>query len=170
MPDSAVMEKTKDGVVVHYENLLREALEIKEGSLVVYRFLTLVEFKTGFPEMKLSRFEEDGYVSWQIGAFEKHHLHLDLRKITGAQFKAEETTCQGGKLNYTLWFLVSEDIGNKYFPNGYFSVTLNKPYDEKGEPRREIIGQIFSLWEKYKLYGGIAADETFLSSCHALNY
>lgn len=168
MPDTATVERTKDGVVVHYENLLREALLLKEGSLVIYRFLTLVEFKTGLPEMKLSRFEEDGYVSWQVGAFEKHHLHVDLRKITGVQFKAEETTCQGGKLNYTIWFLVSDDIGNKYFPNGYFSVTLNKPYDENGNPRMDIVGQVFSLWEKYKDFSGISGDEMFLNSYRVL--
>lgn len=163
MPDTATVEKTKDGVVVAFENLLREALAIKEGSLVIYRFLTLVEFKTGLPEMKLSRFEEEGFISWQIGAFEKHHLHVDLRKITGVQFKAEETTCQGGKLNYTVWFLCNEDIGNKYFPNGYFSVTLNKPYDKNGNARMDIVGQVFSLWEKYKDFDGISGDEVFLN-------
>lgn len=167
MSETITLEKTKDGVVVEYENLLREALAIKEGSLVVYRYLTLIEFKTGLPEMKLSRYEEDGYVSWQIGAFEKHHLHVDLRKLTGAQFKAEETTCQGGRLNYTVWFVINEDVGNTYFQNGYFSITLNKPYDVDGSPRMDIVGQMFSLWKKYRSVDGISADEKFLTSYKA---
>jgi hypothetical protein len=83
-------------------DILRGALAFREASLVIYRHKTLVEFKTEKLGPGLSLYEEDGHVSWQIGAFDDHHCHLDVGACTSVVFGAEPVSCQGGRLNYTV--------------------------------------------------------------------
>lgn len=140
--------------------LLRDALQFRESSLVIYRERTLVELQTE-RLAGVFRYEEGGHVSWQVGEFEDHHCHLALGEITGVLFSAEPVSCQGGRLNYTVWFLVDGPCGNPYREEGYFSVVLNRPY-EHGRPRRGIIGQVFELYSRYAHEPWVSADAEFL--------
>jgi len=141
-------------------DLLREALRFREASLVIYRERTLVELQTE----KLAgvfKYVEDGHVSWQIGEFEDHHCHLALGAVTGVVFSAEPVPCQGGRLNYTVWFLVPGPCGNPYRRDGYFSVVLNRPY-ANGTPRHEVIEQVFRLYRRHAVHPWVTADDQFL--------
>jgi len=142
--------------------IVEDALRLPDASLVIYRLRTLVEFKTDLLGTGLSRFEEHGHVSWQIGAFESHHCHLDIDAVTRVAFGAEPVGCQGGRLNYTVWFETAEDAGNPYRPNGYFSVTLNRPYELDGSPRHDIFGAMFDLYAKWRHQDGVDADAAFV--------
>ncbi len=155
--------------------LLKQALDLPEASLVILRERTLVELQTGQLE-GVFKFVEQGYVSWQIGGYKQSHCHMDLYAITGVQFVAEPTPCQGGRLNFTIWFLTGDRSGNPYKWDGYFSVVLNQPYDGRGEPRVEVIEPMLALFRSYhgEAWGG--ADECFqkvadggLDALHRLN-
>jgi len=133
---------------------------LRDASLVIYRERTLVEFQTE----KLAgvfKYVEDGHVSWQLGEFQDHHCHLALGAVTRVLFSAEPVPCQGGRLNYTVWFLVPGSCGNPYRSDGYFSVVLNRPYDGDA-PRLEIIDQVLSLYRRYRHESWVEADELFL--------
>ncbi|APR77632.1 Hypothetical protein A7982_02979 [Minicystis rosea] len=143
-------------------DILRGALAFRDASLVIFRHKLLVEMKTEKLGPGLSLYEEDGYTSWQIGAFEDHHCHLDIGACTGVLFGAEPVSCQGGRLNYTVWFLVEGDCGNPYRPDAYFSVTLNKPYTADGEVRRELVQQVLDLYRRFEDVPGVSAEPTFI--------
>ncbi len=142
--------------------LLRDALALREASLVIFRDRTLVEFKTDRLD-GLHRYEEQGHVSWQIGAFADHHCHLALGAVTRVLFSAEPVPCQGNRLNYTIWFLVPGACGNPYRPDGYFSITLNKPY-RAGVPRPEVIDPVMALFRRYSGESWVDAAARFLEA------
>lgn len=144
--------------------VIRASLRMREASLVICRKRTLVEFKTELLGSGLTSYEEQGEVCWQIGDFDGHHCHLDVEAVERVVFGAEPVSCQGGRLNFTVWFLVGQDTGNPYRPDAYFSVTLNRPYHEDGSPRREIIGQIYDLYNWFGKTRGVSAEPEFLSS------
>lgn len=140
--------------------LLRDALALRDASLVIYRDRTLVEFQTEKID-GVHRYEEQGHVSWQIGGLRDHHCHLALGSVIGALFSAEPVSCQGGGLNYTVWFLTSGPIGNPWRRDGYFSVVLNRPY--KGSvPRLEVIEPVLDLYRKYRDAPWVQADAEFM--------
>lgn len=140
--------------------LLRDALALKDASLVVYRDRTLIEFKTEKLD-GVHRYSESGHVSWQIGAFDDHHCHLALSEVARVQFSAEPVSCQGGGLNYAAWFLTDGPCGNPYRRDGYFSVVLNRPYSGN-EPRPEVIDPMLELYRRHRHEPWVSADETFL--------
>jgi hypothetical protein len=142
--------------------LLERALSLPGASLVVYRARTLMEFKTEKLEVKLSRFIEDGHASWQIGAFDDHHCHLDLDAVTSVEFSAEPVSCQGGRLNWTVWFESDDDAGNPFRPRAVCAVTLNAPWTSEGEPRLEVIGPVYALYRVVCDLPGVRADAQFL--------
>ncbi len=142
--------------------LLREALALHEASLVIFRDRTLVEFKTDRLG-GLHRYEEQGHVSWQIGQFDDHHCHLALDAVTEVLFSAEPVPCQGNRLNYTVWFLVPGACGNPYRPDGYFSITLNKPY-RAGAVRPEVIDPVMALYRRHANQAWVRADAQFLDA------
>jgi hypothetical protein len=142
--------------------MVRAALALRGASLVLYREKTLVEFKTERLGPGLVRYEEGGHTSWQIGSYEDHHCHLDVEACTEVVFGAEPVGCQGGRLNYTVWFLVAGDCGNPYRPRAYFSVTLNRPYADDGRPRREVIDPVFDLFRELEGRPGVSAEPAFL--------
>jgi hypothetical protein len=146
------------------QDLLRGALAFRDASLVLYRHKMLVEFKTEKLGAGLSIYEEDGYVSYQIGDFDGHHCHVDVGACTAISFGAEPVSCQGGRLNYTVWFLVDEDCGNPYRKNAYFSVTLNRPYEADGTVRRDIVEQVFRLYQAFADKPGVVAEASFLQA------
>lgn len=148
----------------HVAALLREVLAFEGASLVIFRRGLLVEFKTDLLGEKVSDFEEQGHRSWQIGAFADHHCHLDLAAVTGVLFDAEAVSCQGGRLNYTVWFLGDGDCGNPYRPQGLFSVTLNDPWQPDGTPRPGIIDQMYSAHERLRQFPLVRASEAFLQA------
>lgn len=141
-------------------SLLKEALCLRDASLVIFRDRTLVEFKTELLG-GVHRYEEKGHVSWQIGDFHGHHCHMALGEIAAVEFSAEPVPCQGNRLNYTIWFLTSGACGNPYRRDGYFSITLNRPY-EAGAPRLEVIGPVFALYSRYSRESWVRADAEFL--------
>ncbi|MBE0592366.1 MAG: hypothetical protein IH616_08190 [Gemmatimonadales bacterium] len=142
--------------------LLREALALGEASLVIFRDRTLVEFKTDRLG-GLHRYEEQGHVSWQIGEFDDHHCHLALGAVSRVLFSAEPVPCQGNRLNYTIWFLVPGACGNPYRPDGYFSITLNKPY-RAGVARPEVIEPVMALYRRHAREAWVEADARFLEA------
>lgn len=141
--------------------LLDAALAFRGASLVIYRRRTLVELKTERLTSRVTRYVEDGHASWQIGAFDDHHCHLDLDAITAVVFGAEPVSCQGGRLNYTVWFEESGDAGNPYRPAASCSVTLNAPYEPDGTPRLELIRPFFELFDRSRELAGVSAEKTF---------
>lgn len=144
--------------------VLRGALEFRDASLVLYRHKMLVEFKTEKLGAGLSIYEEGGHVSYQIGDFDGHHCHVDVGACTSISFGAEPVSCQGGRLNYTVWFLVDGDCGNPYRPNAYFSVTLNRPYETDGSVRRDMLEQVFRLYRTFAPEPGVVAEPGFLDA------
>jgi len=141
--------------------LLEHALKLRDASLVIYRDRTLIEFKTERLD-GVHRYEERGHVSWQIGAFDDHHCHLALAAVDRVLFSAEPVPCQGGGLNYTIWFLTPGSTGNPWRRDGYFSVTLNSPYLGR-QPRHDVIDPVLDLYRRYRGEPGVRADEAFLS-------
>lgn len=144
--------------------IVRGALGIRGGSLVIYRRRTLIELKTEKLGPGLTLYEEGGHTSWQIGDADDHHCHLDVGACTRVVFGAEPVSCQGGRLNYTIWFLVDEDCGNPYRPDAYFSVTLDRPYTADGAARREIVAQMFQLYRRFEGEAGVSAEPRFLEA------
>jgi len=140
--------------------LLKQAVDLPEASLVILRERTLVELQTHQLE-GVFKFVEQGHVSWQIGGFTQSHCHMDLYAITGVQFAADPTPCQGGRLNLTIWFLTGDRSGNPYRWDGYFSVVLNQPYDKQGVPRAEVIEPMLALYRSHCDERWINADERF---------
>ena len=141
-------------------SLLRDALALRDASLVIFRDRTLIEFKTDRLG-GLHRYEEAGHVSWQIGDQNDHHCHLSLDSVSHVLFSAEPVSCQGGGLNYTVWFLTAGPCGNPYRRDGYFSITLNRPY-VGNQPRLEVIEPLLDLYHEYRMLNFVSADETFL--------
>lgn len=144
--------------------LIRGALAVREASLVIHRHGTLVEFKTDRLGPGLTLYKEGNHASWQFGDFDDHHCHLDVGKCSEVVFGAERVSCQGGRLNYTVWFMVDRNCGNPYRPKAYFSVTLNRPYDADGALRREIVEPIFRLYRRFEGLPFVSAEETFLQA------
>ena len=140
--------------------LLEGALNLRDASLVIYRDRTLIEFKTERLD-GVHRYEEHGHVSWQIGAFDDHHCHLSLAAVDSVLFSAEPVPCQGGGLNYTIWFRAPGSTGNPWRRDGYFSITLNSPYLGT-QPRDEVIEPVLDLFRRFRDEPGVGADETFL--------
>ncbi len=140
--------------------LLQKALQLRDASLVIYRERTLIEFKTEKLD-GLHRYVEQGYVSWQIGAFDDHHCHLSLDTVVRVLFSAEPVSCQGGGINYTIWFLSPGASGNPYRRDGYFSITLNRPYTGN-QPRLEVIGPVLDLYREFRAAAWVQAEPLFL--------
>lgn len=140
--------------------LLERALQLRDASLVIYRDRTLIEFKTDRLD-GVHRYQERGHVSWQIGASDDHHCHLSLAAIDRVLFSAEPVPCQGGGLNYTIWFLAAGSAGNPWRRDGYFSITLNSPYSGR-RPRPEVIEPVFDLYHRFRGEPWVQADATFL--------
>ena len=140
--------------------LLERALALADASLVIYRHQLLVEFQTE-QLGGLRRYEEQGHVSWQIGDTRRHHCHLSLAAVERVLFSAEPVSCQGGGLNYTVWFLSAGPSGNPWRPDGYFSVVLNRPY-QGNAPRRAVIDPVFDLYRAFRDERWVEADPTFL--------
>lgn len=163
-PSCAVVRAWQNGTEPPYFPLLKQALDLPDASLVIYRDRTLVEFKTDHLD-GVHRHEEDGHVSWQLGAFEHHHCHLALDTVTHVLFSAEPVPCQGNGLNYTIWFLTDGPSGNPYRRNGYFSVTLNRPYMKNAPgaaPRLGVIQPVLNLYRRFRGEDWLEADETFV--------
>jgi len=148
--------------------LLHDVLLFKAASLVIFRRGALIEFKTELLDEKVASFEEDGHRSWQIGAFNGHHCHLDLGAVVEVLFDAEPVSCQGGRLNYTVWFSGTQDCGNPYRPLALFSVTLNAPYADDGTPRRDVIGQVYAAYDRLQGSPLVRASTAFLQVRNAL--
>lgn len=143
--------------------LLTDALDLKDASLVIFRERTLVEFKTDRLD-GVHRYEEHGHVSWQLGAYRHHHCHLALDAVTRVEFSAEPVPCQDGGLNYTIWFLTDTASGNPYRPDGYFSITLNRPYLQNVEgaaPRLAVIQPMLDLYRRHQGRPWVSADLLF---------
>lgn len=141
--------------------LVRGALALPDASLVIYRARTLIEFRTDRLTEGLTLYREGKHASWQIGAFDDHHCHLDVGAVGEVVFGAEPVSCQRGRINYTVWFLVDDDCGNPYRPRAYFSVTLNRPYDEAGVPRREVVAPMLALGARFEGRQGVSLEPTF---------
>jgi hypothetical protein len=148
--------------------VLDAALLLRGASMVVYRSRTLIEFKTERLTEGVTMYVEEGHRSWQIGAFEDHHGHLDLDAVTRVHFDAEPVSCQGGRLNWTVWFLGDRDCGNPYRPEAVCSVTLNRPYTEQGAREAAIIEAVYALHDQTAHHAFVTASETFLASRRAV--
>lgn len=146
------------------EAVLSGAIALKDASLVIFRRGLLVEFKTEGLAPGLTASIEGKYRSWQIGPFEGHHCHLDLAAVRSILFDAEPVSCQGGRINYTVWFLGEGDCGNPYRSNGLFSVTLNRPYAQDGSPRADVILPVFALYESHQGAAAVSASAGFLNA------
>lgn len=145
--------------------LLRDALALKDASLVIYRERTLVEFQTEKIE-GIHRYVEQGHVSWQIGGLRDHHCHLALGAVVSVLFSAEPVSCQGGGLNYTIWFLTAGPSGNPWRRDGYFSIVLNRPYSGNA-PRLEVIEPVLDLYRKTSDAPWVQADAGFMQVIEA---
>jgi hypothetical protein len=139
------------------------ALALQDASLVIYRCGVLVEFKTEMLQPGLTATLEGRHRGWQIGPFAGHHCHLDLASVSRILFDAEPVSCQGGRLNYTIWFLTAGDCGNPYRSDGLFSVTLNKPYGQNGSPRPGLIEAVYALYDVRRNAPGVFASAPFLA-------
>lgn len=146
------------------ESVLAGAIALRDASLVIFRRGLLVEFKTEGLAPGLAGSVEDGHRSWQIGPFEGHHCHLDLTAVRSILFDAEPVSCQGGRINYTVWFLGEGDCGNPYRRDGLFSVTLNRPYERDGTPRADVIAPVYALYRDHAGKNGVAASQGFLEA------
>lgn len=146
------------------ETVLAASLGLREASLVIHRRGLLVEFKTEALVPGLCVEHHAGRRSWQLGPFEGHHCHLDLAAVHLMEFDAEPVSCQGGRLNYTLWFLGEVDCGNPYRPQGLFSVTLNRPYASDGAARTQVIQPVYALHQKFRNMEFVKASPGFLNA------
>lgn len=140
-------------------NLLGDALRLPDAALVVFRDRLLLELQTEQLD-GVHRYVEDGHVSWQVGATRDHHCHLALTAVTHVEFAAEPTPCQGGRPNYTLWFLVPGQCGNPHRADGYFSIVLNHPY-RGGHERYEVIEPMLDLYRRYASESWVSANPAF---------
>lgn len=140
--------------------LLREALALRDASLVIYRERTLVEFQIEKLD-GIHRYEEQGHVSWQIGGLRDHHCHLALGAVSRVLFSAEPVSCQGGGLNYTIWFLTAGPSGNPWRRDGYFSVVLNRPYTGDAA-RPEVIRPVLDMYGRHRQEPWVQADIQFM--------
>jgi len=154
----------------HVTAVLQGALSLPDASLVLHRSGLLVEMKTDLLEDKLSRYEEDGHVSWQIGAFAGHHCHVDLGIIERVVFDAEAVPCQSGRANFTVWFETSDSSGNPYRPTGYFSVTLNAPYDADGRAHAHIVAAMRDLSVTHQVRPNVEVTDSFRLGLAALGF
>lgn len=146
------------------ERVLSDALSLDDASLVIYRRGVLIEFKTAMLDPGLVRTQEGPYRGWQIGPFEGHHCHVDLTSVDRVLFDAEPVSCQGGRLNYSVWFLTAGDCGNPYRPEGLLSVTLNAPYGRDGAPRAGIIEAVYALHDRHAQVPGVFASDSFVAA------
>ena len=138
--------------------LMAQALELPDASLVIYRERTLVEFKTSELD-GIHRYEEAGHVSWQIGGQTSSHCHLDLGSIDRVEFSAQRVSCQKGRLNYTVWFLISGGrVGNPFRRDGYFSIVFNNPY-RNGQLNWDCLKAFSELYQRYSHLKTVSADE-----------
>jgi hypothetical protein len=158
------MKLDTPAVLESVERALVGALALPEASLVIHRRGVLVEFKTAMLQPGLVATLEGDHRAWQIGPFAGHHCHLNLELVTKVWFDAEPVSCQGGRLNYTVWFLVADDCGNPYRPEGLFSVALNAPYREDGSPHVELIEAVYALHDSQRHAVGVYASEAFLAA------
>jgi hypothetical protein len=147
---------------------LEAALTLPEASFVIHRRGLLVEFKTDLLLERVSLKEHGEFRSWQVGANDDHHCHPDLSSVRRIQFDAEAVECQGGRLNYTVWFLSSGDCGNPHRPDGLFSVTLNMPYDDEGQVRTSVLQPMFRLYDQLRSLAVVEASSAFLNSYRSL--
>jgi hypothetical protein len=145
------------------ERALRGALAFSDASLVIYRRGILIEFKTALLRDSFTATRRGSHRDWQIGSFSGHHCHLDLGSVTKVWFDAEPVSCQGGRLNYTVWFLSGGDCGNPYRGNGLFSITLNAPYQTDGSPRLDQIEAVYCLRDSLLQAPGVFASEAFIA-------
>jgi len=152
------------GRLAAVERILGDALTLKDASLVVFRRGVLVEFKTDGLGTGLAATLEGRHRGWQVGPFEGHHCHLDLASIETVRFDAEPVSCQGGRLNYTVWFLTDGDCGNPYRPDGLFSVTLNAPYAADGSTRMDVLGPLWSLHDRHASEPVVSASSAFVEA------
>ena len=146
--------------------VLDEALGLRGASLVIYRARTLVELKTEQLRQRVSVYEEDGHRSWQIGGFHDHHCHLDLDAVTEVHFDAEPVSCQGGRLNWTVWFLGKGDAGNPYRPSAVCSVTLNRPHGDDGARDRSVVDPVYALYDRVQSLDFVSASAGFTAARH----
>lgn len=146
------------------EAVLAGAIALRDASLVIFRRGLLVEFKTEGLAPGLAISTEGSHRSWQVGPFDGHHCHLDLAAVHAILFDAEPVSCQGGRINYTVWFLGEGDCGNPYRSNGLFSVTLNRPYEPDGSPRLDIIAPVYALHRRHASEAGIDATAGFIAA------
>jgi hypothetical protein len=146
------------------EEALIGALALRDASLVIFRRGVLVEFKTELCRPGLTPTFEGVHRGWQIGPFEGHHCHLDLASVVRVWFDAEPVSCQGGRINYTVWFLTACDCGNPYRPDGLFSVTLNSPYGKDGTPRLDVIRPVYELHDSLRGIPSVSASDAFTSA------
>ena len=158
------MSLHKPAILEGVERVLAGALALSDASLVIFRHGVLIEFKTELLETGLAVTLEGDRRGWQIGPFEGHHCHLDLAAVTAVWFDAEPVSCQGGRLNYTVWFLAAGDCGNPFRPDGLFSVTLNAPYHADGSPRSEVIEAVYALHDFQRHGIGVFASEAFVAA------
>ncbi len=87
---------------------------------------------------------------------------MDLNTIAQVVFDAAPVACQGGRPNYTVWFMADWDCANPFRKGGYLSVTLNSPYTEMGTPRREVIDPVINLYRRYCNDKRVFAEPGFL--------
>lgn len=151
---------TVDDVV----RVLNEALALPDASLVIFRPGALIEFKTERLRERVTLWVEDGHSSWQIGSFDDHHCHLELGAVQRVAFEAEPVSCQGGRINYTVWFLGERECGNPYRPQGLFSVTFNRPYEADGTVRADIVGAMYAFYRRVRDAAYVSATDAFLQA------
>lgn len=144
--------------------MLDRALMLPDASLVIFRAGALVEFKTEQLRERVTRWVERDHVTWQIGSFKEHHCHLDLSAVKGITFDAEPVPCQGGRTNYTIWFIGEHDCGNPFRPHGLFSVTFNHPYFRDGTVRRDIVDMMYALYHSERTAPWVSASDAFLNA------
>lgn len=153
------------GVLVDsVECALGGALNLADASLVIFRHGVLVEFKTTLLAPGLVPTLEGEHRGWQVGPYQGHHCHLDLASVATVRFDVEPVSCQGGRLNYTVWFLAGRDCGNPFRPDGLFAVTLNAPYREDGSARVDVIEAVYALYESLRHVTGVSATAAFTNA------
>ncbi len=145
-----------------FRGLLEDAIALYDASLVIFRESTLVEFKTD-DMAGVFEYTKGEHTSLQIGATDAHHCHLALNAVTSAECSAEPVPCQGNRLNSTIRFLVAGGCGNPFRSEGYFSVTLNRPYDGH-RPRWAVRGPVANPYEKDRQHESVRADRGFISA------
>lgn len=161
------MKPHPEAVLCSVENGLAAALQLRDASLVIYRWGVLVEFKTEALQPGLVASFTGRQRSWQIGPLEGHHCHLNLASVEAVYFDAEPVSCQGGRLNYTVWFLTGSDCGNPFRANALFSVTLNAPYHADGSERWDIIDPVYALHDAHQGHAGVSASAAFIAASPA---